>query len=138
MVILVQIQFLRGQVRLHLQVVAVVVKVEQLQVVQMVEKVETHLFQLVVKLQLPQMEVVVVQNMKLTQTQELMVQVEVQDTKIIQLGMVQMEQQDKDLMVEIYHLQHLNKVEQVEVHQKMEQVVEQHHHQVEVQVYLLL
>jgi len=53
--------------------------------------------------------------------------------------MVQMEQQDKDLMVEILLLQILfNKVEQVVEHLQMEQMVEQHQTLMEVQVYLLL
>ena len=52
----------------------------QFQVLEMVEEVEIHLLPLQVKLQLLLMEEEVVENMKLTQTQELMVQVEVLDT----------------------------------------------------------
>ena len=105
----------------------------------MVEKVEIHLLPLQVKLQLPQMEEVVVENLKLVQMQELMVQEVVQDTTQIIQQMVQMEQQDKDLMVEMLLLQMLlNKVVQVVEHLQMEQMVVQHQKLMEEQDYLLL
>ena len=72
----------------------------QFQIKLMVEQEELHLFLLVVKLQLPQMAGAVVENIKLTQMQELMVQAEEQDKIVVQTTQVQTEHQDKDLMVE--------------------------------------
>ncbi|MAL46309.1 MAG: hypothetical protein CME98_20195 [Hyphomonas sp.] len=59
--------------------------VVQFQMQLMVEKVEIHLFLLVVKLQLPQMAEAAVENIKLTQMQELMVQVQEEDKIVVQI-----------------------------------------------------
>ena len=95
----------------------------QYQVTLMVEQVVLHLFQLVVKLQLLLMEEVVVENMEHQQTQELMVLVVVQDIRQEQ-DKVQMEHQDKDLMVETQQEILTNKVAVVVEQVEMEQMAE--------------